>query len=181
MSKQPFLLFKYSDVSVPEINFQFILSKKKKKKRMQKKTAAFSSFSAWTAVFSRVNEWFKKKFSSRHNMLWFVPSGISLKSINWTEGLAFTCNVQKMWDTSDYIMNEGDLFRTKLAKRQDCFFTKHLCLFRICFQSKWILFSQKKNFQWTKNSENRLFKKQKDWLWLPSVQFSCLISLYLLR
>lgn len=56
MSKHPFLLFKYSDVSMPEINIQFITSKK----RMQKKTAAFSSFSAWTAVFSRVNEWFKR-------------------------------------------------------------------------------------------------------------------------
>lgn len=37
MSKQPFLLFKYSDVSVPEINIQFILSKKKKKKECRRK------------------------------------------------------------------------------------------------------------------------------------------------
>lgn len=177
MSKQPFLLFKYSDVSVPEIKIQFILSEK----GMQKKTAAFSSFSALTAVFSRVNEWFKKKFSSRHNMLWFVPCGISLKSINSTEGLAFTCNVQNTWYSSYYIMNEGYLLRTKLAKMQDCFFTKHLCLFRICFRAKLNLFFSKKVFQWTRNSENRLFKKQKNWQCLPSFQFSCFISSYLVR
>jgi len=116
------------------------------KTRMQKKTAAFSSFSASTAIVSRVNEWFKNKFSSRHNILWFVLSGISLKSINSAEGLAFTCNVQKMWDSSDYIMNKGYLLRTKLAKMQDCFFTKHLRLFRICFQSKLNLFFPKKIF-----------------------------------
>lgn len=45
-AKQPFLLFKYSDISVPEINTQFILSlkNKKKPKKQQPNAVENSSF-----------------------------------------------------------------------------------------------------------------------------------------
>lgn len=90
---------------------------------------------------------------------------------------------KKVWDSSDYFMEDGYLLRTRIAKMQTFLFRKYLCLFRIWFQSKCYCSPppQKKDIQWTRNSENGLFKEQRDQLFHCSLQFVCLISPHLLR
>lgn len=112
-------------------------------------------------------------------MLWFAPSVTPLKPINSTKVFAFTCNVQKVRNSSDYITNKRYLLRKKLAKNGEFLFSQNTYIHSEFFLNPtWTFFSFQIIFQRTRNSDNSLFKQQKDIPCLPFFQFSHMISSY---